>query len=214
MLRATIFDMDGLLIDSEVLWDEMNTGFFARRGVKYNFEIKKPTIGRREVDIVDYFKKTYSFFTDSPEALLKERHEAISKLFKERIRLMPGAAELLERFKKDNVPMALASSSIRSLVQIAVDKLGLAQYLQEIVTGDLVKKGKPDPEIFLLAAEKLGVPPAECVVFEDASSGVAAAHAAGMKAVAVPHATSPREILREADLIINRLDEFSFDKLK
>lgn len=212
--HAAIFDMDGLLVDSEVLWDEMNTEFFARRGVKYTLEIKKPTLGRREVDIIEYFRNHYPFFTEPTEVLHAERHEAICKLFKERARLMPGAAELLERFKKDNVPMALASSSILSLVQIAVDKLGLGRYLKAVVTGDMVKIGKPDPEIFLLAAEKLGISPVDCVVFEDAPSGVAAAHAAGMKAVAVPHATSPAENLQAADLILNNLEEFAFEKIK
>jgi len=214
MLHAAIFDMDGLLVDSEVLWDEMNTGFFARRGVKYTLEIKKPTLGRREIDIIGYFRNHYPFFTEPAEVLHAERHEAICKLFKERVRLMPGAAELLSRLKAGNIPMALASSSVLSLVQAAIDKLGLGQYLKAIATGDEVKKGKPDPEIFLLAAKKLGVPPESCVVFEDAPSGVAAAHAAGMKAVAVPHATSPAENLQEADLILNRLDEFTFEKLR
>jgi len=213
MPRACIFDMDGLLVDSEVLWDEMNTGFFARRGVKYTLEIKKPTLGRREIDIIEYFRNHYPFFTEPAEVLHAERNEMICKLFKEKVRLMPGAAELLSRLAAGNIPMALASSSVRSLVQTAVDKLGLGQYFKAIVTGDMVKIGKPDPEIFLLAAAKLGVPPADCVVFEDAPSGVAAAHAAGMKAVAVPHATSPRENLLDADLILNNLAEFSFDKL-
>ncbi|MEK7211329.1 MAG: HAD-IA family hydrolase, partial [Patescibacteria group bacterium] len=171
------------------------------------------TLGRREIDIVEHFQKKYAFFNEPAEVMFQERHEVICKLFKEKIRLMPGAAELLSRLKAGNIQMALASSSTLSLVQIAVEQLGLGQYLQAIITGDMVEKGKPDPEMFLLAAEKLGVLPASCIVFEDAPSGVAAAHAAGMKAVAVPHATSPAENLQDADLIINHLNEFKFEKL-
>lgn len=213
MLKAAIFDMDGLLVDSEIWWDEMNTAFLAKRGLAYTPEVQRTMLGKREIDIVRYCKN-YLGLAGTEEEICAERLAVVKKLFREKLEIKRGARELLEYFKNQNVPRALATGSVRDLADIALGKLNLYPYFGAIVTGDIVKKGKPHPESFLLAAEKLQVAPEHCVVFEDAPAGIEAAHRAGMKAVAVPHASSPREILGEADVIIERLDQFRFELLR
>ncbi|HET7512484.1 MAG TPA: HAD family phosphatase, partial [Chthoniobacterales bacterium] len=118
----------------------------------------------------------------------------------------------LHRLKEAEIPSAVASSTQRANIEAVLARLGLEEAFQAIVSAEDVVHGKPDPDVFLKAAERLKMPPRKCVVFEDAYVGIQAGHAAGMKVVAVATTHSPDE-LREADVVVNRLDELSAEKL-
>lgn len=212
MIRACIFDMDGLLLDSEHIWFRVNKAFLARRGCEYNLEMRRAVLGRRERETTETLARACGI-SEPLESLVKERKAVMLQEFRSApdLRLMPGARELLESLK-GKFPLALASSSPRELVEIAVGRTDIAGYFSVIVAGEDVPNGKPSPDPFLLAAQRLNVPPADCLVFEDAPNGVAAAKAAGMRCVAVCHAHSPREHLRDADLVLDSLAEFSFER--
>ena len=127
---------------------------------------------------------------------------------------MPGGLELLAGLHAAGFRLALGSSAPPENVELVIERLELGRWLDAVVTGRDVTRGKPDPQVFLLAAERLGVPPARCVVIEDAPVGIAAARAAGMAAVALASTGRTRESLAAADLVIDRLDELSPERLR
>jgi HAD superfamily hydrolase (TIGR01509 family) len=125
---------------------------------------------------------------------------------------MDGVVEWLGALRASGIPCAIASSTQRLNIDCVMEQIRLGSCFQAVVSGDEVTHGKPDPKIFLLAARRLGVPPERCVVFEDAHVGIEAARAAGMRVVAVT-TTNPREALNDADLVVDRLDELTADKI-
>ena len=209
---AAIFDWDGVIIDSsrqhELAWDALAAetgkalppGFFLESfGMKNQNvipELLRWTQDSREIERLCHRK----------EVLYRElvRRDGIGPL--------PGVVPFLERLKAAGVPCAIASSTPRKNIAYVIDALKLGHDFQAIVAAEDVHQGKPDPEVFLLAARKLGRPPARSVVFEDAHVGIEAARRAGMKVVAVA-TTHPAASLRGADRVARRLDELTLDEL-
>jgi HAD superfamily hydrolase (TIGR01509 family) len=141
--------------------------------------------------------------------LAREKEETYRRLVREKgLSALPGVEVFLRRLQDAGIPCVVGSSTERANLECAIDVLGFREYLPQMVAGDEVKHGKPDPEIFLKAADKIGMPPARCVVFEDAVAGIQAARAAGMKVVAVT-TTRKAEDLHEADIIVNQLNQLS-----
>jgi beta-phosphoglucomutase family hydrolase len=205
---AAIFDWDGVIMDSsrqhEQSWEQLAReqqrllppGFFKRSFGMKNERIIPELLG----------------WTNDPARVrtLSDRKEEIYRelIRHDRIAPLPGVREWLDALRAAAVPCAIGSSTPRANIECVIDALKLRDYFQAAVTGEDVTHGKPNPEVFLLAARKLGVPPARCVVFEDAHVGLAAARAGGMKAVGVA-TTHPAESLRDADRVVRRLDELS-----
>jgi beta-phosphoglucomutase family hydrolase len=209
--KAVIFDMDGTLVDSTksdyLAWERL----FSFYNKTLSYEDYLPMLGIRSAEIV----KQYLPVKNDEEvqfALTKKLvffHEIISQ---NGIEPVPYADIFLKQIKRLNVPVALATSSRKAKMEMVMEKLNLLVYFDAVVTGGDVIKGKPAPDIFIKAAEKLNVPPQDCIVFEDASNGVKAAKNAFMKCVAFSLAQPP-EALQEADLIIDTFKDLSFPNL-
>lgn len=172
--------MDGLLIDSEPYWQKSDAKFFAKHGKKHSPEINKQIMGMGHKQIVEHFKKKYGFKKDR-DALIKERKDIFYDTIMGELQLMEGAKELIQKLYDKNYAMAIATSghSTEKTAEI-LEKLDLDVYIPILVSGDDVKKSKPEPEIYLKAAEELQIAPEFCLVFEDAPNGVKAGKAAGM----------------------------------
>jgi HAD superfamily hydrolase (TIGR01509 family) len=194
---AVLFDMDGLLIDSEPLWTRAEIELAASLGGTWSTEIKAAIVGTRLDVAVPLILRWYAVPDDDAAvaaAMAFLLHRMV-ELYAEELPVMPGALELVDAIRDSGVPVGLVSSSYRELVDAAVATLG-AQRFDLTLAGDEVAAGKPDPEPYLLACERLGARPGRVVVVEDAPSGIASAEAAGCIALAVPSvaaiASTPR----------------------
>jgi sugar-phosphatase len=190
MLRvdALLLDMDGLLVDSEPLWHEVERAFARRRGAEWTAELAHACIGKGLASTLAAMTDRFGFATD----VARDGAELVDAFIARapELRLKTGSSELLAH-ADGKVPLALASSSSERLVQAVMERFALRDRFRAIVSGDAVARPKPAPDIFLEAARRVGVPAAACIVLEDSLAGVAAARAAGMRVVAVPERDVP-----------------------
>jgi HAD superfamily hydrolase (TIGR01509 family) len=183
-LQAVLFDMDGLLVDSEPAWTRAERSAFEWLGGTWGPEVKAACVGRRLDDMAAELIRLAP--SDVPVAAVVERLDAdVAHLFAEGLASKPGALALLDALAAARVRLALVSSTRRPLVKAALRAFG-DQRFDVLVTGEDVERPKPDPEPYLLAARRLGVDPAGCVVLEDSPAGVSSGVAAGCRVVAVP----------------------------
>jgi beta-phosphoglucomutase family hydrolase len=202
--RAIIFDMDGTLIASThadyIAWKKL----FADYEIKFSYEDYVPALGIKSAELA---KDVLHIDGEQLQQALKQKlvyfDEAIAA---EGLNAIPYAAALLDYLQKHNIKMALATSSRREKMAMAMQHTDLLKYFDTIVTGEEVAHGKPAPDIFLLAARKLNIHPSECIVIEDATRGIAAAKNAGMYCVAIT-TTHTADKLQDADLIIESFEE-------
>jgi beta-phosphoglucomutase len=190
-MRAAIFDLDGTLVDNMPVHAEAFAIFAERHGLaRLTMEDRKRLDGRRNKEIFpDLFGRP---LTDAEQTLYAEEKEALYReLSAGRLEPVRGLRELLDRLDAHAVPVAVATSAPPENVRHTLTELRLAGRIRSVVRGDEVARGKPFPDVFLAAAARLGVPPGECVAFEDAPIGVAAARAAGMKTVALANSFTP-----------------------
>ena len=185
-IRALIFDMDGLLVDTEQLAADAMDAFLLRYGLDRRQDIHDQMLGRRLVDAIEIVRLGYAL-EDPIEDLTLIYAEMRRQALVGRVHPMPGALEIVTFVRGAGLPVGLASSGIRDHVDLSLHEAGLAGLFAVEVTGDEVERGKPAPDLFLLAAEGLGVRPAGCVVFEDAPAGIEAAAGAGMRGICVPN---------------------------
>jgi HAD superfamily hydrolase (TIGR01509 family) len=188
-IQALIFDMDGLLVDSEPLSEAAMTAFLRRYGREPRAEVAARLLGRRLPEAIAIVREAYELELPVEELIAIYGEMRLAAL-RGNVRPMPGAAEIIAFGRATGLRLALATSGHRSHADLSLGETGLAGCFDAEATGDDVQRGKPAPDLFLLAAERVGVDPAACVVFEDAPLGVAAAVAAGTRAVAVPNAKS------------------------
>ncbi|MGI8476907.1 MAG: HAD family hydrolase [Thermomicrobiales bacterium] len=185
MLRAVIFDMDGLLVDSEAIAAQAMDDFLARYGFARRPEIHSQLLGRRLTDALHIVKEGYAMPEPVDDLIAIYAGMRLAAL-SGRVRPMPGALEIVAFAREAGLRIAVASSGMREHVTLSLAETGLAGRFDAEVTGEEVRQGKPAPDLFLRAAELLGVAPADAVVFEDAPNGVAAAVAAGIWVAAIP----------------------------
>jgi len=208
---GVVFDMDGVLVDSAGPHFESWRLLGEEYGVAVTRQRFAATFGRQNRDIIPML-----FGAVSPErsAAMSERKEEIYReLIRGRVPAVEGAAELVRSLAASGVPMAIGSSGPRENIDLVLAGMGVADLIEVIVSADDVTRGKPDPQVFALACERLGLAASRCVVIEDAPAGVEAAKAAGAKAVAVlMH--HPREAFDGAELIVERLDELTVVRLR
>ncbi len=184
-VSALIFDMDGLLVDSEPFAEAAMRSFLRRYGHDLTMEVSERLLGRRVPEAIAFVSGHYGLVDDVAE-LNQIYNELRLAAIRGNLRPLPGAAELIAFGREAGLRLALATSNMREHVDLSLTETALAGLFDAEATGDEVARGKPEPDIFLLAAERLGVDPAGCVVLEDSPAGIAAAKAAGMSALWVP----------------------------
>lgn len=204
--QAVLWDMDGVLADTGPIHFAAWRALARERGRDLTEEEFRPTFGMRNEDVVR------AFFGNLPpaeaSALADRKEQLFRSIARDQLRARPGVRTLLAELARSGFAQAVASSAPPENVALILDVLRIRDYFQAVVTGADVQKGKPNPEVFLKAAERLGVPPARCIVVEDAVVGVEAAKSAGMRCVAIT-GTSTRAELGQADLVVDSLTELT-----
>jgi beta-phosphoglucomutase-like phosphatase (HAD superfamily) len=214
MLQAVIFDMDGVLLDSEPLHMEADREIFNKLGFKVTEQEQELFLGMGAEGTYAWLKEHFGL--DEPlENLLKMDTAIRMQYFIEGPLLVPtpGIIELLEELSRCKIPLALGSSTVAPIVNRVLDLLNLRPYFQHIVTGDQVIRTKPDPAIFLLCARLLGIDPVNCLVVEDSWNGITAAKDAGMKSVGYCANGMNISVYSEADLVIRHFKELNLEVL-
>ena len=205
-IRAAIFDMDGVLVDSEALINAAAIAMFREKGLVVQPDDFLPFVGAGEDRYIGGVAEHYDFPLDLPVAK-RRTYEIYLDLVPSRLEAFTGVLDLVHACRSAGLLLAVASSADEIKVRANLEKIGLPmKFWDAVVKGEDVKNKKPAPDIFLSAAEKLGVKPAACVVVEDAVNGVQAAQAAGMRCIAVTH-TFPADRLHEADLIREKISD-------
>lgn len=193
---AIIFDMDGTLIDSEHIWEKAEGAMFTDRNLAYTVEARQRVIGLRLDQFFQTLIEMYNL-DESVEALSAELTQRMLALIPSEVKAKPGAQPLIEWTKAQGLPYALASSSPMPIIDACMAAQGWDDLMPLRFSADQVPHGKPAPDVYLLAAEKLGVDPTRCLAIEDSPAGSQAAVAAGMTTFIVPDFHTPRERLQE-----------------
>ena len=202
--RAVVFDMDGLLLDTELLWHRAETELFAKHGGEFSWDDKMVVIGSSFDFTADYFADRLGYPRERGAALVTEMVELMHAQLREQVAGRPGAVELVERLR-GRTRLGLASNSPRDLVDTALATARITDAFDAVVTSDDVERSKPAPDIYLAACERLGVPPADALALEDSASGIAAAKAAGLTCIAVPQFAETD--VSAADRVIDSLED-------
>lgn len=201
--------MDGVLIDSEPIFEQHLQGFLLRLGVGEPSKLTHNLKGVSSKNVSQIIIETFELDYDVEELTMMSRRAYLEFLNNlQELPSIPGAVKFVKSLAAAGYPLALASSASLQRIELFLRKLGLEQHFVVIACGDDVKRSKPAPDIFLLAAEMLGVDPVECVVVEDAENGVRAAKAAGMKCIAYGGSDHNTDNLLDADIIVKDFDQF------
>jgi HAD superfamily hydrolase (TIGR01509 family) len=208
MVSAIIFDLDGVLADSESWWSEIDAKLLAEHGVTYRGEYHQNVVGVGYRLVVEFYKKAFDLSVPTEE-MMRRRGEIATELFADRVDLFPNVKEVLEELRRMKLHLAVATSSVGASARPFLDRHQLTGFFEVIVTGEEVEHGKPAPDIYLCAAEHLGIAADACLVVEDALPGVAAAKAANMRVAAIPDRrfVDPRDYEKKAEYVLGSLKE-------
>lgn len=208
-LNTVIFDMDGLLIDSEPLWHEAADEIFKQYGVSLTEEQYKTTTGLRTKEFVQWWFKQFNIGDEELAIAEKKIVALVIDKVKTRGKIMPGVQHIFQFFHQKNFKIGLATSSPQELIDIVVDITGIAHFLNATASAENLPYGKPHPQVYLDCAKKLNAHPHECICFEDSFNGMIAAKAARMTCVIVPHHSQMKdERWGAADLKLSSLQNF------
>jgi HAD superfamily hydrolase (TIGR01509 family) len=208
--RAVIFDLDGVLADSEPWWSDIDAKLLAEYGVPYRGEYHRNVLGVSYRLAVEFYKKAFGLSVPTEE-MMRRRGEIATQFFANRVGLFPSAKEVVQELRQMNLRLAVATSSVSASARPFLNRHQLTPFFDVIVTGDEIERGKPHPDIYLRAAEKLGVAASACLVIEDALPGIAAAKAANMRVAAIPDTrfVDARDYEKKADYVLGSLLEIS-----
>ncbi len=215
--KLAIFDMDGLLINSEPLWEEAEMSVFARIGIEVTLEMCQQFKGFRVDESIAeiYRQKPWNLEKKSFEQLEEEVLNEVEELIAQKAEPMPGAVEAVKLCRSLGLKTAIASSSMMRIINGAIDRLELRQYFDFVHSGEYEKFGKPHPGIFMHVADKMEAKASECIVFEDSLNGIIAAKAARMQVIGVPeHKNLDNPKFQIADWVLPSLQDFNAEMLK
>ncbi len=213
MINAVIFDMDGVMIDSEPLWEKTERILLARRGIDYSPDYRDKIVGLNQRDSGRLLVGTFDL-EETVEDIINERISILTSIYEEELELIPALVPLLERLAGEGYRLAVASSSPLRVVNFVLDMFSLHEHFLTVVSGDSVGNGKPHPDIYLHTAEMLGVEPAECVAIEDSINGLRSAKGAGMYCIAIPDKRLTPDQFKSADVILDSLRELTPETIK
>lgn len=209
MIDAVIFDLDGILVRTEEVWDEVREALARERGGRYDAEAQRAMMGMSSLEWSRFMHDELGL-PEGPEEISAEVVRRMEARYRERLPLIEGAREAVERLAT-RWPLGLASSSNRPLIDAVLELAGLREHFRATVSSEEVPRGKPAPDVYLEAATRLGVDPERCAAIEDSHSGIRSAKAAGMLVVAVPNPSFPPgdDALAEADVVLESLAELT-----
>ena len=204
--RAVIFDLDGVLADSEPWWNEIDAKLLAEHGVTYRGEYHRNVLGVNYRLAVEFYKKAFGLSVPSDE-MMQRRGEIAVDFFANRVGIFPSTRPVLQELRQMNVHLAVATSSLSASARPFLARHGLTAFFEAVITGEEVEHGKPHPDIYRRAAMKLRITADACLVIEDALSGIAAAKAAKMRVAAIPDRryVNPAEIRKRRRLHTHQL---------
>ena len=207
MIDAVVFDLDGVILQSEEVWDEVRGAFIRERGGRYNAEAQRAMMGMSAPEWSRYMHEELGV-PDPPEEISDEIVRRMIARYRARLPLIPGAREAVERLAA-RWRLGIASSSNRPLIDAALELAGLAHLFQATVSSEEAPRGKPAPDVYLEAARRLGVAPERAAAIEDSHAGIRSAKAAGMRVVAIPNPSYPPDehALAEADVVLDSISE-------
>jgi HAD superfamily hydrolase (TIGR01509 family) len=209
VIEAVVFDLDGVLVDSEHVWDEVREDLARERGGHWHDRAQADMMGMSSAEWSRYMHDVIGL-TDTPEAINDEVVRRLLTRYDEELPLVDGAVEAVRRLT-GSFRLGLASSSNRPVIDLVLERAGMAELFEATVSSEEVARGKPGPDVFLEAALRLGVEPARCAAVEDSGNGLRAAHAAGMRVIAIPNRRFPpaADALALADVVLDSLGELS-----
>ena len=209
MIDAVIFDLDGVLIETEQIWDEVREAFVRERGGRWTDRAQRDMMGMSAPEWSRYMHDELGL--DEPPGVIKDLVvERMAERYRAELPLLPGAVEAVERFAA-RWPLGLASSSNRVLIDLVLELSGLAPYFRATVSSEEVARGKPAPDVYLEAAGRLSVDPRRAAAVEDSEVGIRSASAAGLRVIAIPNRVFPpsEEALALADVVLDSLDQLT-----
>ena len=211
MIKAIIFDMDGLLVDSEPMWDRARAEMAAQAGYDWTSDDHKAVMGISTEDWTIYMIERLEL-SMTPEAVAEFIILWMVERYKQQIPFFPGAVEAVQ-LAAQHFPIGLASGSPPQLIDIVVQDARLQGLFQVVLSADTVGAGKPSPDVYLEAARQMGFQPGHCVCIEDSGNGILAGKRAGMKVIAIPDPRFPPHLdkLIQADVVVDSLNAFSME---
>jgi HAD superfamily hydrolase (TIGR01509 family) len=210
-IDAVVFDLDGVLLQSEEVWDAVRETYVRERGGRYGPHIQRAMMGMNSIEWSRYLHQVAGV-PDEPVVINDEVVRRLLDSYRIRLPLIDGAVDAVRRLAAA-YPLGLASSSNRAVIDAALDIAGLAPFFRATVSSEEVPRGKPAPDVYQEAARRLGVDPARCAAIEDSHGGIRSAKAAGMLVIAIPNQRYPpdNDALAQADLAIRTLGELTPD---
>jgi HAD superfamily hydrolase (TIGR01509 family) len=214
LTEAVVFDLDGLLLDSEQVWDEVREALVRERGGRWHDRAQADMMGMSSREWSRYMHEELGV-PDPPEEINRLVVERMLERYREQLPLMDGAVEAVRRLG-ERWPLGLASSSNRPVIDTALELMGVADLFRTTVSSEEVGRGKPAPDVYLEAARRLGVRPQAVAAVEDSANGIRSAKAAGMRVIAIPnpHFPPPDDVLAQADVVLGSLDELTPDAVE
>jgi len=209
LIEAVVFDLDGVLLDSEQIWDEVREQLARERGGRWHDGAQRAMMGMSSTEWSQYMHDEIGL-PESPEEISAEVVRRLEERYRQHLPLLDGAVEAVERLAA-RWPLGIASSSNREVIDLVLELSELAPFFKVTVSSEEVARGKPAPDVYLEAARRLGVAPEQSAAIEDSENGIRAAKAAGMRVIAIPNPHFPPdpEALEQADVTLGSLAELS-----
>lgn len=211
IIQAVVFDLDGVIIDSEQIWDQVRESLVKERGGRWSGQAQRDMMGMSSLEWSRYMHDVLGL-SASPEDISAEIVRRIEGIYRHKLPLLKGAVQAVNRLA-DRWPLAVASSSNRQLIDLVLTLAELTRCFSVTISSEEVKRGKPEPDVYIEAARRLGVEPTHCVAIEDSENGLLSATAAGMRTIAIPNRRYPPNpsVLAAASTVLDSLDALTAD---